>query len=311
MNRRNFLKAGCYGAAFFSFSGLILPLSRQAYAATVTALFTARATTKILVDNTTISLWQFTDPAGGPGTLPSGLTARSGDTVVITLTNRLPRAVNIVIPGALTNTPPCAPGATQTYMFTAPAPGSYVYYDDLSGEIGRAMGLSGPFIVLPADGSNVLYPGGPAFNRQYSLTLNEVDTRLNAAIAAGQLYDMANYEPNYFFVNGLSFPASTIDPDTHVIMTVGERIALRFINAGLIFNPIHFHGYHVNVASRNRVPETAVINKDTVLVKQGECVDLILPVTQAGEYEVHSHYLPANTANGVYSNGAIVMLSAA
>lgn len=310
MKRRDFLKAGCYSAAFFSFSGLLVPLQRDAKAATVAAQLTARAVTKTLVDNTTVSIWQFTDLAGGPGALPSGLTARSGDTVIITLTNTLARPVNIVIPGALTNTPPCAPGATLTYTFIAPDPGSYAFYDDVNGEIGRAMGLSGPFIVLPADGSNVLYPGGPAFNRQYTLTLNELDTRLNTAIAAGQTYDMANYEPNYFFVNGLSFPPSIVDPDTHVIMTVGEQIALRIINAGLIFNPVHFHGYHVNVASRNRVPETAVINKDTVLIQQGECVDIILPVTQAGEYEVHSHYLPANTANGIYSNGAIIMLSA-
>ncbi len=93
----------------------------------------------------------------------------------------------------------------------------------------------------------------------------------------------------------------------------GEEVAIRLINAGLITYPMHFHGYHVRVASRDRVPETAVVDKDTVLVGLNECVDVILPVTQAGVYPIHSHYVPAVTANGVYVNpygGGLVVMSA-
>jgi FtsP/CotA-like multicopper oxidase with cupredoxin domain len=166
---------------------------------------------------------------------------------------------------------------------------------------------------MPADGSNSLYVGGPTFDRQYTLVLQELDDRLDQAIAAGGSYDTDNYEPNYFLVNGLSFPNTASNGDTVVQMNVGEAVAIRMLNAGVIIDPMHFHGYHVEVATRNRVPESAVIEKDTVLVDIGECVDVILLCNQPGTYPLHTHLVPGVTANGVYVNpngGALVVLSA-
>jgi len=143
--------------------------------------------------------------------------------------------------------------------------------------------------------------------------LNELDDRLNTAIDTGQPYDMVDYEPNYFFVNGLSFPDTASDADTLVAMNQGEDVALRLINAGAITNPMHFHGYHVEVATRDRTPETVVVDKDTILVRLEECADVILPVTQAGAFPLHTHFVPGVTANGVYVNpvgGALIILSA-
>jgi len=124
---------------------------------------------------------------------------------------------------------------------------------------------------------------------------------------------MADYEPNYFFINGLSFPHTVMDGDTLIAMNVGENVALRFVNAGLIISPMHFHGYHVEVATRNRQVETAVIEKDTVPVNVDECVDVILPCNQPGAFPLHTHYVPGVTANGVYTNphgGALLMMNA-
>ena len=122
---------------------------------------------------------------------------------------------------------------------------------------------------------------------------------------------MANYEPNYFFANGLSYPDTTDDSDTYVSMNTGEDVAIRFINGGAITYPMHFHGYHVNVATRNRVPETQVIEKDTVQVDRDECVDVILPVVQSGAYPLHTHYVPGVTADGTYANGGLIIMNAA
>jgi len=76
---------------------------------------------------------------------------------------------------------------------------------------------------------------------------------------------------------------------------------------------MHFHGYHVKVISRNRNPVTDVIDKDTIDISVGTCVDVILPVIQAGAYPLHTHYVPGVTANGVYVNpyggGLIVMVA--
>ena len=314
MDRREFIKRSTFATAAFSLSGLTTFIPRNARAAAIDVSFAAEGVFKSMVDGTSIFTWQFRDFNGsGPGDLASGLVVLEGDAVDITVYNDLDRPINLVIPGVLDGTPPVAPGASRAYSFTAPAAGSYLYFDDLNGEISRAMGLAGPLVVMPADGSDRLYVGGPSFDRQYTLVFQEFDDRLNQAIASGGTYDMDTYEPNYFFVNGLSFPNTASDSDTLVEMSVGDDVALRMLNAGLITNPMHFHGYHVDVATRNRVPETAVVTKDTVLVIVGECVDVILPCNQPGAYPLHTHYVPGVTANGVYVNpfgGALILMSA-
>lgn len=314
MKRREFLKAGgasLAGTAVFSLSGLTLLAPRNANAATVNVNLTAEGAYKTLIDGTSVFVWQFNDANNsGPGALTSGLLVQEGDTVNITVNNNLDRTIRFNIAGVSMSTSSVSAGSSRTYSFTAPTAGSYMYTDNYNGELGRAMGLAGPMVVMPANGSNTLYSGGPGFDRQYTLFMSELDDRLNAAIEAGGSYDMNNYEPNYYFANGLSYPDTTTDGDTLIAMNVGEDIAIRFINGGAITYPMHFHGYHVNVATRNRVIETRTIEKDSVQVERDENVDVILPVAQSGLYPLHTHYVPGVTANGTYANGGLIIMSA-
>ena len=325
MKRREFLKAsgaGLASTAVFGLSGLITSCSSDSEDApavdpgvnpgVINIDLTAEGTTKTLVDGVSVFVWQFNDAVGsGPGALTSGLLVHEGDTVNVTLTNLLDREIRFTIAGvSMSTTDPVGVGDTRTYSFTAPAAGSYMYTDDINGELARAMGLAGPMVVMPADGSDTLYSGGPAFDRQYTMFMSELDGRLNAAVELGGDYDMDDYEPNYYFANGLSFPDTMTGGDTLIEMTVGEDVAVRFINGGAITYPMHFHGYHVNVATRNRVIETRAIEKDSIQVERDDCVDVILPVAQAGKYPLHTHYVPGVTANGVYANGGLIIMSA-
>jgi len=311
MKRREFLKSGLTGSAAFAVSGLTLLSAGRVEAATVNINLIAESTFKTLVDGVSVPVWQFRDPAGsGPGALTSGMVVNEGDSVNVTVTNNLDRTINFVIPGALASSPSVAAGASRTYSFTAPAAGSYFYTENVSGEIGKAMGLSGPLVVMPANGANSLTANTGAFDRQYTMVMNELDDRLNNAIYNGQSYDMANYEPNYYFVNGLSYPNTAADSDTLIAMNVGDNVAIRLINTGCICYPEHFHGYHANIISRNRILETVAISKDTTQVERDMCTDVILPVAQAGAYPLHTHYVPGVTANGVYANGALIIMSA-
>jgi len=315
MRRRDFLKTGFMGATAFAVSGLTLVVPRRSAAATVVDVdLVAEGDFRSMADGTSVYVWQFRDPAGsGPGALRSGLLVREGDTVNVTVENQLDRPINFVIPGVLPASPTISPGSHRTYSYTAPLAGSYMYYDGASGGIGRAMGLSGPMVVMPPNGWDALSSGGPAFDRQYTLVLSELDDRLNQAIYRRQPFEMSDYQPNYFFANGLSYPDTAHDGNTLVEMRVGEDVAIRFINTGMIVSPMHFHGYHVNVVSRNRVPETAVIEKDTVRVAVGECVDVMLPVNQPGTFPLHTHFVPGVTSNGVYLNphgGALIVMQA-
>ncbi len=54
-------------------------------------------------------------------------------------------------------------------------------------------------------------------------------------------------------------------------------------------HPIHFHGQRFLVVSRDGVPETNLVWKDTVLVKAGETVDLILDTSNPGVWMAHCH----------------------
>lgn len=315
MNRRAFVKNVAVTAGFFGFSGLTAFAPRRSFASNVSAInLVAEASSKTMVDGTGLLVWQFRDLDGfGPGQLGAGIIIREGDLIEITLNNGLDRDIDLRIPGVLSDGPSIAPSSSYTYSFTAPPAGTYLFHDGINGDLGRAMGLAGPMIVTPAEGENNLYTDGPTFDRQFTLVLHELDDRVNRAVASGVDFDMEDYEPNYFFVNGLSYPNTTTDDETLIAMKVGERVALRFVNAGLITNPMHFHGYHVEVATRNRQVETAVIDKDTVLVDVDECVDVILPCNQPGAYPLHTHYVPGVTANGVYVNpygGALLVMSA-
>jgi FtsP/CotA-like multicopper oxidase with cupredoxin domain len=261
MKRREFLKAsgaGLTSTAVFGLSGLITSctsdsedtpvvdpsVNPEVNPSVINIDLTAEGTTKTLVDGASVFVWQFNDAIGtGPGALTSGLLIHEGDTVNVTLTNMLDREIRFSIAGvSMSTTDSVGVGDTLTYSFTAPTAGSYMYSDDINGELGRAMGLAGPMVVMPADGSDTLYSSGPAFDRQYTMFMSELDDRLNAAVEAGGNYDMDDYEPNYFFANGLSFPDTTTGGDTKIDMNVGEDVAIRFINGGAITYPLIIHG---------------------------------------------------------------------
>ena len=311
MHRRQLLKAGVSAAALVSFAGITTGIPKPARAAIHQFDFQAVAIDQTLPAATgaTIPMWQFVDAANPAPPFATEIRVLAGDSIVISLTNSLSIPVNIIVPGILDTSPACPPGATMTYVMVAPStPGTYIFHDDVNGILGRAMGLAGALVVGPADGS-MAYAGGQTFTREHSLTFAEIDTRLNEAVAAGQSYDIANYEPNYFFVNGQNYLKDVSGVELQ--MSVGEDVAFRMINAGLIYYPMHFHGYHPSVINRNSSPELFVRDKDTIMIPPNETVEAVLNVDKSGLYPLHTHYLPGVTNNGVYAGGGLIIMNAA
>lgn len=323
MDRRDFLKTGLGGiASAILTTGLTIAVPNRAQAATVVFNLTAQEVFKPILGTTSLLTWQFVDAtAPSLGNLQSNMVVNQGDTVVVNLVNNLPaHPVSFTVPGLLNAPASIPPGSSQTYEFVAEKPGSYVYYDDANLQLGRAMGLAGPLVVLPMDNPNAIYSNAEPdhqFDKQYILMFQEMDSRINNAVAAGLPVDMTLFNPEYFFVNGLSYPdtiynaAGVIDDNKVILMGANQNIALRFVNGGLIYYPMHFHGYHANVVLRDRILEQHVVEKDTILVKPNECVDTILSVgSQLGLYPLHTHYLPGVTTNGKYAGGGLLMLKA-
>jgi FtsP/CotA-like multicopper oxidase with cupredoxin domain len=76
--------------------------------------------------------------------------------------------------------------------------------------------------------------------------------------------------------------------------TVGDRVKIRIVNEmdsdHPMHHPIHFHGAgRFLVLSRDGVEEPNLVWKDTVLVKTGEVVDIVLDVSNPGLWMAHCH----------------------
>ena len=75
---------------------------------------------------------------------------------------------------------------------------------------------------------------------------------------------------------------------------VGDRVKIRLLNEMAGDHPMH-HPFHVHgagrflVLSRDGEPESNLVWKDTVLVRTGETVDILLDVTNPGIWMAHRH----------------------
>jgi len=235
--------------------------------------------------------------------------ATEGAIIIVGVRNSLSVAIRPEIVGVAVG-PLIAPGQQDWFRFIMPAAGSYQLSQAEYREVSGPLGLAGVMVSRPSSGAQELWNGGPSFDREYVLHYQDSDERWNQAAALGRLPNLALYEPNYFTINGLAYPNTSADPDSHVACLVGERVLIRLSNSGRIRQSIHFHGYHVDIAAQNNVPNMILPPKDTVEIAAGGTTDLILTVNQAGIFPVHPHSLTAVTSNGIYPYGQLTFIEA-
>ncbi len=259
----------------------------------------------------------------GPGTthgLIPVVEAVEGQTVTLQIHNQLPIPIRPALVG-VADGPILRPGQTLQFTFTMPSAGSYLIGESTgqfpgAGGLTRAdrkrpaSGFSAMVISRPASGGNVLWSGGPAYDREYFLLYEDADDRWNATMgSATSMVPAEGYEPNFFMVNGQSYPDIASDPSALIVGNVGERILIRLGNLGRMRQSLHFHGYHPEVVARNNVIETIFGEKDTVPVPPRTTTDVILTPNQVGDYPLHPHSLTAVTANGFYPMGQLTLIS--
>jgi FtsP/CotA-like multicopper oxidase with cupredoxin domain len=87
---------------------------------------------------------------------------------------------------------------------------------------------------------------------------------------------------------------------------VGDRVKIRLVNEMDSDHPMH-HPFHVHgagrflIMSRNGVPEPNLVWKDTVLVRTGETVDILLEVTNPGLWMAHCHIAEHHESGMMFS----------
>ena len=87
---------------------------------------------------------------------------------------------------------------------------------------------------------------------------------------------------------------------------VGDRVKIRLVNEMDSDHPMH-HPFHVHgagrflVLARDGALETNLVWSDTVLVRTGETVDIVLDVTNAGRWMAHCHIAEHHESGMMFS----------
>ena len=87
---------------------------------------------------------------------------------------------------------------------------------------------------------------------------------------------------------------------------VGDKVKMRLVNEMDSDHPMH-HPFHIHgagrfiVLSRDEVPEENLVWKDTVLVRTGETVDILLDVTHPGRWMAHCHIAEHHESGMMFS----------
>jgi FtsP/CotA-like multicopper oxidase with cupredoxin domain len=221
---------------------------------------------------------------------------RQGDRLRIIVRNRLPEETTIhwhglILPNQMDGPAeitqaPILPGGTYNYEFTVSQHGTYFYHPHAKPDRTQALGLYGALIIDPTNPSDEL-----AADHDYIIQMQEWLLREGLTYPA---MPMDGMQPNYFTINGKSYPSTEVIP-----MKVGETLKVRFIGThnGFI-HPMHIHGGPFEVVARDgeTIPATARFLADTVNVGPGQRYDVIWKARRPGKWLIHCH-IPHHTSN--------------
>jgi FtsP/CotA-like multicopper oxidase with cupredoxin domain len=129
--------------------------------------------------------------------------------------------------------------------------------------------------------------------------------------------DGIEWEDDMVDVNRITTPANMrwklVDRDTgdenaaiDWRFKLGDQVKIRLLNEMAGDHPMH-HPFHVHgagrflVLSRDEVPESNLVWKDTVLVRTGETVDILLDVTNVGVWMAHCHIAEHHESGMMFS----------
>ena len=97
-----------------------------------------------------------------------------------------------------------------------------------------------------------------------------------------------------------------VNGDISWSFTVGDRVKIRLVNEMDSEHPMH-HPFHIHgagrflVLSRDGQPEPNLVWKDTVLLRAGETVDIMLDVSNPGLWMAHCHIAEHNQSGMMFS----------
>lgn len=187
--------------------------------------------------------------------------------------------------------------ADSSYTFVATHAGTYLYHCHVASIVHVNMGMYGNVIVRPADGSDRAFTGGPAFDKQYNWLVSETDKSWHDNIpvhhtgdSLHEIFAIPPYEPDYFFVNGLS-RQDLSDSTIQIQGKVGEKIFLRLSNVGFLLNEIILPAsLNASVIMSDGRALPVSLSQDTLEVAPGERYGLMLSPSQEINTQIDINY---------------------
>lgn len=230
---------------------------------------------------------QWFDFWGYNGSTPGPLIeAVEGDRVRIVVHNKLPEPTTVhwhglELPNAMDGVPgltqdPIPPGETFVYEFDLHQNGTFFYHSH--GGMQEIMGMAGLFVIHPRD-THV-----PTVDHDFGLIMQEF-----AILPQSTVPNSVSEEFNFFTINGRSGPYLT-----PLVVRLGSRVRIRFMNLSAMDNhPMHLHGhtFWVTGTEGGRIPESAWIPTNNVLVAVGQSRDVEFVANNPGDWMLHCHIL--------------------
>ncbi|HLW67141.1 MAG TPA: copper oxidase [Gemmataceae bacterium] len=226
-----------------------------------------------------MNVWGFNDSMPGPT-----LEATEGDRVRITFYNMLPEPTilhlhGLELPNRIDGVhgvtqDPIQPGEMAVYEFTLHQHGTFFYHSH--GPMQEALGMAGMFIVHPRTSYQ------PVVDDDFALLIQEWAIMPQSTIPNG-----TSMEFNWFTLNGRSAPYIT-----PLIVRLGSRVRIRLVNMSPIdHHPMHLHGhtFWITGTEAGRIPESAWIPSNNVLVGVAQARDIEFIANNPGDWVLHCH----------------------
>jgi FtsP/CotA-like multicopper oxidase with cupredoxin domain len=269
-------------AMFSSSLNLAVVYAAPSCASTGSASFDlwARTGTATLYGSTSVTIWGYSSTVGDVATLPGPeLRVTQGTDVTVNLTNDLGEDSALLFQGQdmipdLTGA--TANGGTISYTFRACDAGTFLYEAGLlpNAQHQVAMGMYGALIVDPATAGQAYDDASTAYDSESVMVLSELDPVLNSS-GSPATFDMRNYLPQYFLINGKAYPETApfaTNPGP------GTKVLARYVNAGLQAHAMSTLGLSQTIIAQDGQPYAYSHNVVAETIATGQTLDTLITI---------------------------------
>ncbi|MDP6954585.1 MAG: multicopper oxidase domain-containing protein, partial [Planctomycetota bacterium] len=179
---------------------------------------------------------------------------------------------------------------TNSYTFTAPHAGTYMYHCHVDTVLHFARGMYGTIIVRPSDSStNKAWDGGPTFDEEVLWQLSTYQTSWATLLSSGGM--TVRMRPDAFLLNGRESAEAMTDTYSRVEFGTNERAYLRLTNMAYQWARVTLGGQPFSVVASDGRPLANPISTASWEIGPGERYDLLLESFPAGTYTGLVEYL--------------------